>query len=275
MSPRPLKKSTALGLIAMVVFTHYQTDPRCCREATLTADAGCDVHFYTLSKDGKTKIQQVEGIILQELPMPRFRGASSSSYLLSYVRFLLLAYWAVQRDHLQRRFDIVHVNTMPDFRVAVDLLPRLLGTKVILDIHDVMPEIYMIKFQVPDSPWKIRLIRGRIEVLSARWAHSVLTAEHPKGELLKEYGIPPIFTPTKTVRHFFGDNHPLIIQDPNPEETAKKIRWVRNNYGTAKQLTAELQDSWFSRYRWPEHKPVYLRLLENLKSTRSREDQPR
>lgn len=87
MSPRPLKKSTAQGRIAMVAYTHYQTDPRCRREATLAAGADWDVHFYALSKDGKSQIQQVEGITLHELPMPRYRGASSSSYLLSYVRF--------------------------------------------------------------------------------------------------------------------------------------------------------------------------------------------
>ena len=416
MNPRPLNETITKGRIAMVAYTHYQTDPRCRREATLAADAGWDVHFYALSKDGKSQVRQVEGITLHELPMPRYRGASSSSYLLSYVRFLLLASWAVQRDHFRRRFDIVHINTMPDFMVVVGLLPRLFGAKIILDIHDVMPEIYMTKFQIPESHWKIRLIKG-IEVLSARCAHSVLTAEHPKGELLKEhgipvekievllnlpddslfvpqfifaddsllapasdpncefrliyhgtiahrlgldnavfaldlirkdipgarlqlfgdgdqllelkghardmgleemiwfsdgflpieeiipsikkahlaviptrheistdymlptklleylaFGIPAIFTPTKTVRHYFGDDHPLFIQDPTPEETAKKIKWVRDHYGTAKQLTAELQESWFSRYHWPDHKLGYLRLLENLKSTRSRKE---
>jgi glycosyltransferase involved in cell wall biosynthesis len=414
MNPRPLQESTSQGRIAMVAYTHYQTDPRCRREATLAAGAGWDVHFYALSKDGKSQTSVVEGITLHELPMPRYRGASSSSYILSYVRFLLLASWAVQRDHLSRRFDIVHVNTMPDFMVVAGLLPRLFGAKVILDIHDVMPEIYMTKFQLPDTHWKIRLIKS-MEVLSARCAHSVLTAEHPKGELLGEhgiprekitvllnlpddqlfvpqyifpeealcgpesdpgcefrmiyhgtlahrlgldnaigaldiirdetpgarlqlfgdgdhlfelkeltrtkgledrvwfsdrflpiedvipsikeahlaviptrheistdymlptklleylaFGIPAVFTPTKTVRHYFGDEHPLYIMDPTPEETAKKVRWVRNNYREAKKLTADLQESWFSRYHWPTHKISYLRLLEGLKNQRTK-----
>jgi len=79
------------------------------------------------------------------------------------------------------------------------------------------------------------------------------------------FGIPAVFTPTKTVKHYFGDDHPLYIHEPTPEETAKKIRWVRDNYEEAKKLTAELQDSWYSRYFWPEHKQGYLELLEGLR----------
>ena len=340
--------------------------------------------------------------------MDRYRGASSASYILSYLRFLVLASAAVQRDHLRQRFGVVHVNTMPDFMVFTALLPRLFGAKVILDVHDVMPEIYMTKFRLPAGHWKIRVIKG-IEVLSARLAHRVLTAEHPKGELLVEhgvprekidvllnlpdnalfplqyrlpephllttpvdptddfrmiyhgtiahrlgldnavealallrdelpgaslklygdgdqlpelqsraaeldlgerlwfsggfspiediipnimtshlaviptrhevstdymlptklleylaFGIPAVFTPTKTVRYYFGNDHPLYINEPTPEETARKIRWARENYGEAKRLAAELQDRWFTEFNWPHHKKTYTDLLDRL-----------
>jgi glycosyltransferase involved in cell wall biosynthesis len=400
----------AKGRIAMVAYTHYQTDPRCRREATLAAEGGWDVHFYALSRDGRARRSRTEGITLHELPMPRYRGGSAGAYVASYVRFLFLAKWAVLRDHLRRRFAVVHVNTMPDFMVGTAIPPRLLGAKVILDVHDVMPEIYMTKFRVPATHWKIRLIKA-IEVASAACAHVVLTAEHPKGELLAEhgvpahkirvllnlpddklfvpqfmlpdpdlaggpdsefrliyhgtiahrlgldnavgaldllrdempgarlelygdgdqvpelheqvraaalgkrvwfsdgfkpieevipaiarahlaviptrheistdymlptkfleylaFGIPAVLTPTKTVRHYFGDSHPLYIDDPTPESTAERIRWVRQNYAEAKRLTAELQERWFSRFHWPSHKLSYLALLDELRGAGS------
>jgi len=394
--------------VAMVAYTHYRTDPRCRREASLAARAGYDVHFYALSGDGRARTTAVEGITLHELAMPRYRGASSAAYMGSYLRFLLLAAWAVQRDHRRDRFAVVHVNTMPDFMVATALLPRLQGAKVILDVHDVMPEIYMTKFRVPATHWKIRLIKA-IEVMSARCAHVVLTAEHPKATLLAEHGvpadkirvllnlpddahfaprfmltdpalaapptdpecafrliyhgtlahrlgldnavealallreaipgarlalygdgdqvpelaalvarhriadrvtfsggfrpieeiipaieqahlavlptrheistdymlptklleylalgIPAVFTPTRTVRHYFGDDHPLYLHEPTPGATAEKIRWVRENYAEAKRLTAELQDTWFTRFHWPRHRQIYLDTLAQL-----------
>jgi len=402
-------RSCSPGRIAMVAYTYYQTDPRCRREATLAASAGWDVHFYALAKNGQRSQQKIEGITLHELPLARYRGDSAVAYMGSYLRFLLMAKVAVFSGHLSRNYNVVHVNTMPDFMVATAILPRIFGAKVILDIHDVMPEIYMTKFQLPSNHWKIRLIRG-IEVMSTHFAHTVLTAEHPKGELLVEhgvpaakikvllnlpddalferqfipadpallntgysdpdtvfrliyhgtlahrlgmdntigalglvgqqipgatlalygdgdhlsdlhtqaeqlqlkervwfsdgfmpieqiipaikqahlavlptrheistdymlptklleylaFGIPAIFTPTKTVKHYFGDNHPLYINDPTPEATADKILWVRNNYAEAKELTKELQDSWFSRYSWEQHKLSYLELLDEL-----------
>jgi glycosyltransferase involved in cell wall biosynthesis len=338
--------------------------------------------------------------------MDRYRGDSSAAYMASYVRFLLLAKWAVFSRHLARKYDVVHVNTMPDFMVLAALPPRLFGAKVILDIHDVMPEIYMSKFSLPASHWKIRLIRG-VEVLSARLAHAVLTAEHPKGELvighgvprekvtvllnlpddtifplraqpdtpapvtaddafrliyhgtlaprlgldnavgampavrrrfpgatlrligdgdqlpelhvqaralgvtdavsfsdaflpieqvlpellsahlaviptrhdvstdymlptkLIEYlrlGVPALFTPTLTVRHYFGDGCPLYLEDPSPEAVAEKVIWARENLTEVQQLTLGLQRDFFARYDWPRHKQVYLDLLEQLVS---------
>lgn len=397
--------------IAMVAYTHYQTDPRCRREATLAAGDGWDVHFYALSKDGAPRTSMVEGITLHELGMPRYRGGSSAAYVMSYLRFLLMASAKVQQHHLKSRFQVVHVNTMPDFMVGTALLPRLFGARVILDVHDVMPEIYMTKFRVPASHWKIRLIKF-MEVMSARCAHTVLTAEHPKGDLLAEhgvprnkiqvllnlpddrlfvpqflfadpelarpaadpscefrliyhgtlahrlgmdhaigaldllrneipgatlqlfgdgdqlpelhaqteqaglqervwfsdgfkpieevipaimeahlaviptrheistdfmlptklleylaFGIPAVFTPTRTVKHYFGEDHPLYIHEPSAEETARKITWVRENYAEAKRLTAELQASWYERFYWPEHKLGYLELLDRLRQT--------
>lgn len=173
----------------MIAYTHYPTDPRCRREAMLAASAGWEVHFFALSRAGRPATRRVDGITLHELPLARYRGASSSAYIMSYLRFLWLAARAVTGRHRRRRFGIVHVNTMPDFMVAAAQLARATGAKVILDIHDVMPEIYMSKFGVGSSHWKIRLIRA-IEVLSARLADAVLTAEHPKRDLLVEHGIP-------------------------------------------------------------------------------------
>jgi glycosyltransferase involved in cell wall biosynthesis len=288
-------------------------------------------------------------------------------------------------------------------------MPAAEGVKTLVSVHDVMPEIYMTKFGVPKTDWRIRLIK-LVEVVSAGLADRVLTAEHPKADLLAEHGvpadrvhvllnlpddalfvpqfvlpdpaltseaagaeselrliyhgtiahrlgmdiavdalhavrteipgarmqvfgdgdqlpelhrqveklgisdrvwfsdgyvpieeiipsiqrahlavlptrhtagtdymlptkmleylalgIPAIVTPTKTVRFYFGDEHPLYIPDPTLAATADRIRWVRNNYAEAKRLTAELQASWLSRYHWPTHKLSYLELLDELR----------
>ena len=48
--------------------------------------------------------------------------------------------------HLRRRFDLVQVNTMPDALVFAAVVPKLLGARVVLDLHECMPEFYAVKF---------------------------------------------------------------------------------------------------------------------------------
>lgn len=390
----------------MIAYTHYESDPRCRREATVAAEAGWDVHFYALSKDGRRRTLTQDGITVHQLPLPRYRGQSAAVYLLSYLRFLILAKAALFCGQLKWRFRVVHVNTMPDFMVLAALWSRILGAKIILDIHDVMPELYMTKFDLPTKHWKPSLVRA-IEIWSARLAHAVLTAEHPKGDLLAEHGIPAekitvllnlpdesvftpdlvragplipgddpgadfqlvyhgtvahrhgldraieavkilvdrwpglhlsilgegdhlsalealaadpalknrvhfsgayqpiekvipqlrrahlaviptravistdymlptklleylalgipaIVTPTRTVRHYFGEQHSLYLEDSSPVGVAQKIEWARTHYAEVVQLTLTMREHFFGEYRWSEHKEVYVDLLDAL-----------
>jgi glycosyltransferase involved in cell wall biosynthesis len=64
---------------------------------------------------------------------------------------------------------------MPDSLVLCALLPRLVGAKVILDIHDPMPEFYASKFQVQLDGTAVRLLRLH-ERLSTALAHAIITA---------------------------------------------------------------------------------------------------
>jgi glycosyltransferase involved in cell wall biosynthesis len=49
---------------------------------------------------------------------------------------------------VSRPYDIVHVHSVPDFEVFAALVPKLAGARVILDIHDIVPELYGSKFKV-------------------------------------------------------------------------------------------------------------------------------
>ena len=151
--------------IAMVAYTHYSTDPRCRREAELASAAGWEVDFYALRSGASRRLRDLAGVRLVELPVDRYRGDSSGAYILSYLHFLVRTGWALARAHARARYDVVHVNTMPDFMILSALWPRLRGARVILDMHDVMPELYMSKFGLPASHPKIRLIKAQ-EVFS-------------------------------------------------------------------------------------------------------------
>ena len=63
---------------------------------------------------------------------------------------------------------------MPDFLVLSGLLPKLFGAKVILDLHDPMPELMQTIFELPPSARSVRFLQ-LVEKWSLGLADSVIT----------------------------------------------------------------------------------------------------
>jgi glycosyltransferase involved in cell wall biosynthesis len=63
---------------------------------------------------------------------------------------------------------------MPDVLVFSAIVPKLLGAKVILDLHDPMPELMQTIFKLPEESFSV-LILKRLERWSIRFADLVLT----------------------------------------------------------------------------------------------------
>jgi len=88
-----------------------------------------------------------------------------------------------------KRYELIHINNMPDFLVFAAWLPKLFGVPIIHDIHDLMPEIYMEKFSVSEKHVAIRFLLWQ-ERLAAKMADVVLTVEERLRDILSDRGIP-------------------------------------------------------------------------------------
>jgi glycosyltransferase involved in cell wall biosynthesis len=89
--------------------------------------------------------------------------------------------------HLRRRYDLVQVHSLPDPLVFAALGPRLLGARVVLDLHECMPEFFASKFDVPLDGRTIRLV-ARLEQASIRFASSTLTCTEQMREAFASRG---------------------------------------------------------------------------------------
>jgi glycosyltransferase involved in cell wall biosynthesis len=77
---------------------------------------------------------------------------------------------------------------MPDVLVFAALVPRLLGCKVVLDIHDSVPETYAGKFETAPGPL-FRLL-GLEERLCCLFAHKIICVNHVQREAVIGRGVP-------------------------------------------------------------------------------------
>lgn len=163
-SPSPLKGKKA----AVVVFSFFPNDPRPARAAFALAEAGMKVDYFCLARPGQALSETVSGVNVTRFKLDKKRG-NKLYYIFQYLVFLIASFiWVSKRSG----YDLVHVHNMPDFLVFSALLPKLRGAKVVLDLHDPMPEVFITKFG-PRHPL-VRLLYF-FEKLSIGFADLVLT----------------------------------------------------------------------------------------------------
>ena len=171
----------------MIAYTDYAHDARVRREAETLAANGFSVRCLTTKNGGPPNQYELDGVDVQELGVTKYRGKSTATYVASYLHFLAVASIACLRLLSRRKLDVVHVHNIPDFLVFAALLPRIAGRKVILDVHDSVPETFAAKFS---SASLIRRALCLEERMSALVAHRVICVNHPQRDALVARGIP-------------------------------------------------------------------------------------
>lgn len=179
------------GRHCMVVHAHYPLmETRVQRQALALADQGIEVDVICLryGKEERTGIE--DGVRVYRLPIGRHKGKGMSVQLLEYVAFFLLAFLRLAWLHLRKPYDVIQVHNLPDFLVFAALIPKLMGAKIILDLHDLMPEFYAERTQQPMTSLGARILKQQ-ERLSCRFADHVITVSELWRRFLIERGQPP------------------------------------------------------------------------------------
>ena len=174
----------------MIAYTHYSTDPRVIREAEVALRAGFDVDVLVLRRDSEPPRENVRGVNVLHLNQRRYRGKGHLNYLVAYFQFFLRCMFKTAALHLRKRYRVIHVNNMPDFLVFSTIFARLLGARIVLDIHDPMPDTFAWKFRGGHKGplYKVLLLQER---LSAMYSDAVVTVSDPvKYGILVQHGIP-------------------------------------------------------------------------------------
>ncbi|HKI44987.1 MAG TPA: glycosyltransferase family 4 protein [Balneolales bacterium] len=176
--------------VVSVAFSRFPREVRTRREVAALVEAGMVVDNICLQgEEDLAKEVGKDGSIIYRIKLERKRG-TRLRYMLEYWYFVSAAFFCLSWLHLRHRYRVVLVHNMPDILVFSALLPRLLGARVILDLHDPMPEIYMTKYGLSESSLVIRFLKV-LERLSIEFAHMVITPNKAFRELFIARGCPP------------------------------------------------------------------------------------
>lgn len=175
--------------IAMIAYTCYSTDSRVKREAESLVDAGHNVDFIALRRPNEPNIELINGVKIYHIDQERYRGNSNIKYILAYLSFFIKSLLKILLLHMNKHYKLIHINNMPDFMVFTALIPKLSGTKIILDVHDTMPELFSTKFHLQNNHWLIRFLKFQ-ELFSAKFVDTVIAVHQLQKELLIKHGVP-------------------------------------------------------------------------------------
>ncbi len=174
----------------MIKKDRHQTKPKVCcvyysriindailvREANALKEKGFDIDIICLRVSPNEKIfQKMNDFNLYCIQSREIKQEKKAAiYFLRLGLFFLKATLFLSILGIYKRYKIIHVTSPPDIMVFSAIVPKLLGAKIILDIHDIGPELYMRKLNAPENKAVIKLVKY-LEKLSCRFADHVIT----------------------------------------------------------------------------------------------------
>jgi glycosyltransferase involved in cell wall biosynthesis len=161
----------------VLAYSFYENDFRVLRYAEALAMRGDRVDVIGLRSPGKAFHEVINGVHVYRVQGRLRNEKGKFSYLFRIIKFLLVSGLLLSWLHLKNRYDLVHVHSVPDFLVFAAFVPKSCGAKIILDIHDILPEFYASKFSRGQKGSLFKLLVF-VERVSSGFADHVIIANH-------------------------------------------------------------------------------------------------
>jgi glycosyltransferase involved in cell wall biosynthesis len=147
------------------------------RYAETLVKRGDLVDVVALRSDGQPFHEVLRGVNVYRIQGRVKNEKGQLSFLYRLIKFLIVSSIFLTKQHLKKAYQVIHVNNIPDFLVFAALFPKLLGAKVILDIHDIVPELYAEMFNQTKNSFLFKSLVA-VEKASCTFADHVIIANH-------------------------------------------------------------------------------------------------
>jgi len=206
--------------IGILTHSYYLRDPRVRREAETLQRSGHSVVVICLRQANELKYEEVNGVLIYRIPLSHKRG-NVFDYLLEYISsFFLFSSWLTALHFFKNRFELVQVNTPPDLLVFSVFICKFTGTKVLMDIHDPMPELFATKFNKRLNGGIISLIKW-MEKVATSFSDYVITVTEQVKVALTQRGLS---CDKVTVIMNFSDPHIFKSLEAKSQSSKKQDR---------------------------------------------------
>jgi glycosyltransferase involved in cell wall biosynthesis len=183
-----MKRKIPSRSVCMPVYSYYPFDPRVRRAAGVLMDMGYSVDVICLRSEGEKKIDSHEGVNIYRIPLVHIRGGYFR-YLYNYIMFFLLSFLMLNMLDRKKNYEVVHAHSLPDFLVLIAVFQKLRKKKIVLELHEVMPEIFAARFN-KDMDSGIVKIPMLLERVSIAFSSRIITVNSTIKKLYMSRGVP-------------------------------------------------------------------------------------
>jgi glycosyltransferase involved in cell wall biosynthesis len=160
----------------MVTYSFYESDTRLLQYATALTNRGDIVDVIALRRDDRApEVVVLDGVNVHRIQPRSVNEQGALGYAREILRFLLQSIVRLYRMQRKNPYDLVHVHNVPDFLVYAAAFPKWKRVPVILDIHDLLPELYASKFNISRESLFFKVL-ALVERCSVAFANHVIVA---------------------------------------------------------------------------------------------------
>ena len=173
----------------MIVHAYYPIgETRVEREALALVDAGYEVDVICHRHKRDPKFETINGVNIFHLPVSRKRLGGFIGQFLEYLLFFIMVFFKLLTLYPRRKYQTVQAHNLPDFLIFSAVIPKLFGARLILDLHDLMPEFFATKSNRAMDSFLVRLVIFQ-EQMACRFADHVITVTKLWRQRLIERGV--------------------------------------------------------------------------------------
>lgn len=152
---RPSSGSAAPHVAVLVENVSVADDNRLRKQVPALLDAGYRVTVISKRTPSNEPLRHVPGLRVVEYPAPP-DGSSTLGHVREYAESLVWQIPALLNLHRKDRIDVLQLCQPPDLYFPLAKVLRRLGTSVLVDQRDLMPETMLQRYDsVPTGPMKV------------------------------------------------------------------------------------------------------------------------
>lgn len=158
--------------VCIVRLFYFPQEAHLRRDVKVLLENGFKVDVICLQQEHEKLYEVWNGVSVYRIPLKHKRGGILR-YAFEYSTFFFCTSVLLTLLFFKKRYNIIEVDTMPDFLVFSTLIPKIFGAKVILYLFENMPYLFAQKIKSFLREPFVGFLRI-VERIAVQYAHKVL-----------------------------------------------------------------------------------------------------